>query len=347
MFNKSIKLNLNEEAKPLRLFYNRSGLASLLMLILFLTQTSVLATENLGEKLSGRILLQVEEHGEAWYINPNDKRRYFLNKPLDAFNIMKTLGIGISNKDLEKIPIGFLEGKDSDQDGLNDSLENAIGTDYLKSDTDGDGYNDQDEILNNYNPLGSGKINIDKNFVEKNLGKIFLQTEKNGEAWYVDPIEQKRYFLGRPCDAFSLMKQKALGITNINLNKINSAIINIKPESFNEIPENNFSNSENENNDNESIILKAGKAIRNNDKQGVIECFIPEMAKALEYTMDFLDTEGKLTLGNILSGAKLSKSTENQKVYSTEVYFSLGGYKVPINFYVEKQENGKWLLTNL
>jgi len=318
-------------------------------------QGSVFAAGNLGEKLSGRILLQVEGHGEAWYVNPSDKKKYFLNKPLDAFNLMKTLGVGISDENLNKIPIGFLEGVDADGDGLSDNLEKTLGTDYLKLDTDGDGYDDQNEILNNYNPLGSGKINIDKNFVEQNLGKIFLQTEKNGEAWYIDPIDQKRYFLGRPLDAFALMRKKALGITNNNLNKINSALINIKLGPLDKIPENDSPDSEdennyeneNKNNNNESIILKAGEAIRNNNKQSVIECFIPEMAKALEYTMDFLDAEGRFNLGNILSGAKLSESTENKKTYSTEVYFSLGGYKVPINFYVEKQENGEWLLINL
>jgi hypothetical protein len=42
-------------------------------------------------------------------------------------------------------------------------------------------------------------------------GYILLQTEKNGEAWYVYPQTGKRYFLGRPDDAFLLMKKFALG----------------------------------------------------------------------------------------------------------------------------------------
>ena len=63
--------------------------------------------------------------------------------------------------------------------------------------------------------------------------------------------------------------------------------------------------------------------------------------------MDFLGQEGRLTLGNILSGATLKSSSANKKTYSTEVYFGLGGYKVPVNFYVEKQDNGKWLMVNL
>jgi hypothetical protein len=42
-------------------------------------------------------------------------------------------------------------------------------------------------------------------------GYIMLQVEKNGEAWYVSPVNSLRYFLGRPNDAFAIMKKVALG----------------------------------------------------------------------------------------------------------------------------------------
>ena len=48
---------------------------------------------------------------------------------------------------------------DSDQDGLSDADEiNVYGTNPLKSDTDGDGYLDGDEVKNGYNPLGDGRL---------------------------------------------------------------------------------------------------------------------------------------------------------------------------------------------
>jgi hypothetical protein len=47
-------------------------------------------------RFSGRILLQVESHGEAWYANPDDGKYYFLGKPEDAFEVMKDFGIGIT-----------------------------------------------------------------------------------------------------------------------------------------------------------------------------------------------------------------------------------------------------------
>ncbi len=183
--------------------------------------------ESLGEKLAGRILLQVDNNGEAWYVNPVDFKKYFLSRPLDAFNIMRSFGIGITNIDLAKIPIGIdiINGNDTDNDGLSDSLENAIGTDFKKEDTDGDGFDDKKEIENNYYPLGEGKIKIDLLFSQKQNGRILLQVENNGEAWYVNPENSKRYYLGTPFDFFNIVKKLGLGITNKNINNIKTSVI--------------------------------------------------------------------------------------------------------------------------
>lgn len=47
---------------------------------------------------TGKILLQVEENGEAWYVYPNDSFRYYLGRPKDAFDIMRNLGLGAKHK---------------------------------------------------------------------------------------------------------------------------------------------------------------------------------------------------------------------------------------------------------
>ncbi len=54
----------------------------------------------LAGTLSGRIVLQVEKNGEAWYINPVDLKKYYLGRPDDAFRIMRELSLGISQADL-------------------------------------------------------------------------------------------------------------------------------------------------------------------------------------------------------------------------------------------------------
>lgn len=171
-----------------------------------------------SQKLLDKILLEVEKNGEAWYLSPSNNKAYFLGRPDDAFGVMRGQGIGITDANLGQIPIGLsnLSGLDTDGDGLPDLLEDAIGTDKNKLDTDGDGYDDKTEIEAGYDPKrgGGAKLNINNIFVEKQKGKIFLAVERNGEAWYANPADGKRYFLGRPTDAFNVMRNLGLGISN-------------------------------------------------------------------------------------------------------------------------------------
>ncbi len=63
------------------------------------------STENMdfAERHKGKIFLQVEENGEAWYVNPEDNTRHFLANPIFAFNVMRELGVGISEENFGKI----------------------------------------------------------------------------------------------------------------------------------------------------------------------------------------------------------------------------------------------------
>ena len=60
-------------------------------------------------RLSGKIMLDVEQNGEAYYINPDDLKAYYLSRPSDAFRIMRELGLGITNDDVRKIDVGEVE----------------------------------------------------------------------------------------------------------------------------------------------------------------------------------------------------------------------------------------------
>lgn len=55
------------------------------------------------DRLLGRILIQVEENGEAWYLNPRDGNLVYLSKPKDAFAEMKKNSISISAELLDEI----------------------------------------------------------------------------------------------------------------------------------------------------------------------------------------------------------------------------------------------------
>jgi len=63
----------------------------------------VSAGENLAKKLLGKILLAVEDHGKTYYVH-EDGNRYRVTKDT-AQAIFEQLALGISNEDLEKIPI--------------------------------------------------------------------------------------------------------------------------------------------------------------------------------------------------------------------------------------------------
>lgn len=120
--------------------------------------------EDLSSKLKGRILLQVESKGEAWYVNPKDSKRYYMANGAEAYNIMRNLGVGVTNKDLEK-------------------------------------------------------IKSDKNIAKKQLGKIFLQVESKGEAYYIDSNGNANYLKDGDA-AYQIMRKLGLGIKTSDLNKI-------------------------------------------------------------------------------------------------------------------------------
>lgn len=183
------------------------------------------AEDNLAQKLAGKILLQVENNGEAWYVSPdNGFKRVFLDKPDVAFLTMVQYGVGIRSADLRRIPVALdlLNGYDSDGDGLPDDFEKAYGTNHLNADSDGDSYSDLLELQNNYDPnFGSAyQLEYDYSFIDKHKGRIFIDVESSGSAWYINPDNSKRYYLGRPNNAFLIMKSLGVGISNENLEKI-------------------------------------------------------------------------------------------------------------------------------
>ena len=126
--------------------------------------------DKLCERLKGRILLQVENHGEAWYINPKNSKKYYMANGSEAYNIMRYLGVGITNNDLNRVI-------------------------------------------------------ADKNFAKKHNGKIFLQVENHGEAYFID-VNGNAHYLRNGSEAYNIMRDLGLGITNNDLRKIDIDEIN-------------------------------------------------------------------------------------------------------------------------
>ena len=145
-----------------------------------------LKADGLGDKLKGRILLQVESHGEAWYVNPVSGNRFYLGRPADAFSVMRAQGLGISNKDFDSF---------------------------------------------------RGKA------PQRLYGKILLKVEDKGMAYYVSIVDGKMFYLGKPTDAYEVMRKQGLGISNNNIKLINidsgSASLVIEKEEDDEVKNEN------------------------------------------------------------------------------------------------------------
>jgi len=137
--------------------------------------------QSLYSSLKGKIVLNVESNGEAYYIHPQKQEMHFLSRPIVAFNVMREQGVGITNNDLEKIPVA-------------------------------------DNYCPSYLPDCDKTDNHNAKFTNEQKGKIFIQVEETGEAWYVNPADAKRYYLGRPIDAFNAMRNLGLGISEKNYN---------------------------------------------------------------------------------------------------------------------------------
>ena len=218
---------------------NKTLLAALALVVAGLTFGAYAYAIDYGI-VSGRILLSVEERGEAWYVDPVELNRYYLRDGDAAYTALRTYGLGITNENLSKIPVGLNDNfvyRDSDSDGLYDTLEVGLGTDPLHPDSDRDGYTDRDEVESSYNPLGSGTMAFDYGLVRTLHGRILLQVERNGEAWYVNPEDGKRYYMPTGQAAYDIMRFLGLGITVSDLAQIPKASTSAVPPGGGEIGE--------------------------------------------------------------------------------------------------------------
>ncbi|MEI8361114.1 MAG: fibronectin type III domain-containing protein [bacterium] len=115
-----------------------------------------------AKKNQGKVFLQVENKGQAWYINPKDLKRYYLGRPANAFEVMRKQGMGVKHSLITKTKV----------------------------------------------------------YPDRLLGRILIDVEDKGRAYYINPKDEKAYSLGKPADAFAVMRKLGIGITNKSLDKI-------------------------------------------------------------------------------------------------------------------------------
>jgi len=130
------------------------------------TPTSTETSSSLVTRLKGYILLQVQQNGEAYYVNPTDGYRYYMKDGPTAYEMLRKFGLGITDSDLNKVLAG------------------------------------------------------DATLVNRLKGRILLQVQQHGEAYYVNPKDGKSTYMKDGPAAYSIMRYLSLGITDADLAKV-------------------------------------------------------------------------------------------------------------------------------
>jgi len=134
----------------------------------------------MAQRMYGRILLQVQSHGEAWYVRSSDNLRYYLKNGATAYRMMRNYSQGITDADLAKIP------QVSDTTAMNQATSACTSN----------------------------------SLANRMKGKILLQVQQHGEAWYVHPVKCRAIYMADGAAAYQIMRYLGFGIANTDLDKI-------------------------------------------------------------------------------------------------------------------------------
>ncbi len=124
--------------------------------------------------------------------------------------------------------------QDRDQDGLTDQEEKALGTDWKKADTDGDGYSDGVEVKNGFNPLVPApgdrltpeenqkvrEVVFKKQHLQKNLTQEFIEKLKAKKEGTLEAFKEASGESGVVVDLDSMKRVKSLSLTNKDIEEI-------------------------------------------------------------------------------------------------------------------------------
>ncbi len=117
---------------------------------------------SLVDRLEGWIMLAVDRAGEAYYVDPVTKARYYLADGPTAYEFLRTFGLGITTANLEQIP----------EAGSGDTVSSLA---------------------------------------RSVAGRILLQVDSVGEAWYVHPETFERHYMADGDEAYRIMRELSEG----------------------------------------------------------------------------------------------------------------------------------------
>lgn len=181
------------------------------------------------------------------------------------------------------------------------------------------------------------------NIAARLSGRILLQVEQNGEAWYVNPTDLRKYYLGRPKDAFDTMRNFGLGVSDSDLLKITTGYLQTGPT--------NTKASQGNSGDNGSryhtyvLKNKVVRAIQDGDLEELKPLFIDDLQHSLEYTMEEYDADERSRWAAMISDSDFLEEEGDVLIYRTYVGFN--NNTVEHDYRMKKNEEGTWQLLNL
>jgi len=157
--------------------YGKKIYVSFILIIfgIFYFFNTALAVQTVNHR--GKIYLQVEHYGEAWYVHPKSGERYYLRDGNEAYNLMRKKSLGISNPDLNKIP------KDISEKGDKKIIERLRGYILLQVESRGEAwYVNPTDGMRYYMKDGEAAYEIMKKFgvgiKDADLRKIRMNSEQ-------------------------------------------------------------------------------------------------------------------------------------------------------------------------
>lgn len=75
-------------------------ISTFLISIVALPLPAFARVETLSDRLAGRLLIQAEQNGEAWYVDPDTRTRYYLS-PENAFDALRNRSVEMDGAELD------------------------------------------------------------------------------------------------------------------------------------------------------------------------------------------------------------------------------------------------------
>lgn len=147
----------------------------------------VAGNASLRHRVMGKIVLRVKAHGEAYYLCPRTGVLSYIKDGGAAFQIMRQCGLGISNSDLEQIPIALTSSDTNNQTPTTSNPPTIAGCSVFPAD------NPWNEDVSNLPVNANSSAYINSIGSAKGLHPDFGANEQYGIPYNIADNSTKKY----------------------------------------------------------------------------------------------------------------------------------------------------------